>query len=48
MPEYRVRFLKDSSYQVVDTETDNELSEYQGSLADCEAWIRLKEAGKLE
>lgn len=27
---------------------DEELVEYTGSLADCEAWIRLQEGGYLD
>ena len=31
------------TYQVLDRETDEQL--HQGSLSDCEAWIRLQEGG---
>ena len=41
---YKVRFFQDSTYQVLD-EADNTM--FQGSLADCEAWIRLTEKGYL-
>ena len=40
---YRVAWYIDNIYQVLDRETDEQL--YQGSLADCEAWIRLQEGG---
>lgn len=41
---YKVWLLKDSTYQVVDE--DNNLM-FQGSLSDCEAWIRLTIGGYL-
>ena len=40
---YRVALYADNTYQVLDRETDEQL--YQGSLSDCEAWIRLQEGG---
>jgi hypothetical protein len=40
---YRVAWYIDSTYQVLDIETDKQL--HQGSLADCEAYIRLHEGG---
>ena len=42
--EYRVRFYQDSDYEVID---ELGTQQYRGSLADCEAWIRLTEEGKL-
>lgn len=45
MKDYKVRWLIDDTYQVIDSYGD---SVYQGSLADCEAYIRLKEGGYLE
>lgn len=45
MKTYRVEFLEDSTYQVINNITDE--FEYQGSLADCEAYIRLKENGYM-
>ena len=42
---YRVQFYQDNTYEVFNNE--NQESEYQGSLADCEAWIRLTEEGRL-
>ncbi len=45
-----VWFLKDDTYQVVDYYNPDE-QEYkvlfQGSIADCEAWIRLRKGGYL-
>jgi hypothetical protein len=40
---YRVAWYIDSTYQVLDRETKKQL--HQGSLLDCEAWIRLQEGG---
>jgi len=52
MTRYKVRHLKDKTYQVIDTEceSDNFFHSvmYQGSLSDCEAWIRLNDGGYLE
>ena len=45
MNKYIVQFYSNNTYEVINEETKN--SEYQGSLADCEAWIRLTEEGKL-
>lgn len=33
----------DNEYEVYDTESEYFEIQFQGSLADCEAWIRLKE-----
>jgi hypothetical protein len=49
--EYKVESLIDSTYQVVVyvqvyEEIEREVK-YQGSLADCEAWIRLTEGGYM-
>lgn len=35
----KVRNLQDDTWQVYETDTDE--TQYQGSLADCEAYIRL-------
>lgn len=43
MSKYKVSFLIGNIYEVVERETDEVL--HQGSLADCEAWIRLEEGG---
>jgi len=52
MTRYKVRHLKDSTYQVIEIETESEnffrSIMFQGSLSDCEAWIRLNESGYLE
>lgn len=57
--EYKVRLLKDSKYQVVRIgliegqswdEWDDHYGEetvFQGSLSDCEAYIRLNENGYM-
>ena len=44
---YIVRLYMDNTYEVLDAETEigNTASHFKGSLADCEAWIRLTEAG---
>lgn len=42
---YQVRFYIDETYEVIDRETGD--SQYQGSLSDCEAWIRLHEGGYM-
>jgi hypothetical protein len=49
--EYKVENLIDRTYQVVVyvqryDEVEREIK-YQGSLADCEAWIRLTEGGYM-
>jgi hypothetical protein len=40
---YRVGWLINDTYQVIDIETYEQF--HQGSLSDCEAWIRLQEGG---
>jgi hypothetical protein len=45
MKKYQVFLLQDDVYQVVDVKTHETV--FQGSLSDCEAWIRLKEGGYL-
>jgi hypothetical protein len=42
---YKVVPLMDDTYQVIDTETNSVM--HQGSLSDCEAWIRLTERGYM-
>ena len=42
---YKVRFYQDDTYEIVNTEVGE--VEHQGSLSDCEAWIRLKEGGYI-
>lgn len=41
---YKVRLLKDDKWQVID---ESERVSHQGSLSDCESWIKLKERGLL-
>jgi len=43
--DYRVENLIDNIYQVI--LNDGDIVCYQGSLADCEAYIRLKERGYM-
>jgi hypothetical protein len=52
--EYRVRLFMDETYEVVkkkdgadEDDHDYWRSVHQGSLADCEAWIRLTEKGYM-
>lgn len=51
--EYKVRLFMDNTYEVYFVTHDSESfrsDEYvcfQGSLADCEAWIRLTEGGYM-
>lgn len=43
---YSVIFWRDNLYEVFEFNPDTDSYEdkvYQGTLADCEAWIRLKE-----
>ena len=40
---YIVTWYIDNTYQVLDRETEEQL--HQGSLSDCESWIRLQEGG---
>lgn len=49
---YKVRFYQDSTYEVLEKKylyKDDYIFEsvYQGSLADCEAYIRLNENGYM-
>lgn len=44
----KVEWLEDETYQVIVIEEDGGVYvAYQGSLADCEAYIRLKEGGYM-
>jgi hypothetical protein len=50
--EYKVSYWEDGDYEVttptVDVDGDNvDLQVFQGSLSDCEAFIRLKEGGYM-
>ena len=42
---YRIGIYIDNIYEVWNTE--DEIQEFKGSLADCEAWIRLHDAGYM-
>lgn len=42
---YTVRYFMDNNYEVIENESGE--SKYQGSLSDCEAWIRLTEGGYM-
>ncbi len=44
---YKVRPYMDDEYAVYDEGVDIYLALFRGSLADCEAWIRLTESGRL-
>ena len=46
---YRVELIMDSTYQVVERFNNSEFDEvlFQGSLADCEAYIKLNEQGYM-
>jgi hypothetical protein len=52
MSEYKVRFYMDGLYEVVRRDyvsdyEDKETVVFQGSLSDCEAYIRLKKDGYM-
>jgi hypothetical protein len=54
MNRYKVKLFKDETYEVIelsyDDDADDETKEvkvFQGRLADCEAFIRLKIGGYL-
>jgi hypothetical protein len=51
---YKVRFFQDETYEVTEEVQSDEYyggygeeSVFQGSLSDCEAWIRLHEKGYM-
>ena len=45
---YKVKFYQDNTYEVLKKDDDESWeSVYQGSLADCEAYIRLHENGYM-
>ena len=48
---FKVRFFQDNIWEVYsinpNTYEEIESSLYQGSLSDCEAWIRLEEGGYM-
>jgi len=46
MEKYAVWFYMDNLYEVMEfnpNEDEYNISRFQGTLSDCEAWIRLKE-----
>lgn len=47
--EYYVSLYMDHIYEVytIDDNGENFESHFKGSLSDCEAWIRLKEDGRI-
>jgi hypothetical protein len=51
---YKVKRIMDEQYKVIEFyDNDNDINDdevaiFHGSLADCEAWIRLKESGRLD
>lgn len=50
---YKVRYHMDNNYEVYEAAWNNwdecyeDTTHFVGKLSDCEAWIRLKEAGRL-
>jgi hypothetical protein len=44
---YKVQLFMDNIYEVYSLDNNHFISHYQGNLADCEAWIRLKEEGRI-
>lgn len=46
---FKVRLFQDNTYEVYVTDDGSGYgrSYFQGSLADCEAWIRLRESGRM-
>lgn len=48
---YKVRFFQDNEYEVISFWEEygeiQEQSMFTGTLADCEAWIRLTEGGYM-
>lgn len=59
MKKYKIEFMKDYTYEVIevtpeyysgeygDSAPTTESSVFQGSLSDCEAYIRLHEGGYM-
>jgi len=45
MKKFRVEFYMDNTYLVINN--DNDTVVYQGSLSDCESYIRLREGGYI-
>lgn len=48
MRKYKVEFMRDDTYEVIEWRGGyNSESVFQGSLSDCEAYIRLHEGGYM-
>ena len=47
MNKYRVRFYMDDLYEIVLVDDEAWGSIFQGTIVECEAWLRLKEGGYL-
>ena len=45
MKKFKVEFYMNNTYQVINNNIDAVV--YQGSLSDCESYIKLREAGYL-
>lgn len=50
---YKVKYYMDNEYAVFEISLDDNYREkrtsvFKGSLADCEAWIRLHESGYMD
>lgn len=48
MKDYKVVFFQDNTYEVLKVNDFDCESVFQGSIADCEAYIRLKQSGYLD
>lgn len=48
MNDYKVVFFQNDTWEVLKINDFDCESVFQGSLADCEAWIRLKQFGYLD
>ena len=45
---YKVQLFMDTTYEVYTLDEEGNFQQFfQGSLADCEAWIRLHEEGRI-
>jgi hypothetical protein len=45
---YKVKYFMDNIYEVYSSTEEGIFTSYfQGNLSDCEAWIRLREQGKI-
>jgi hypothetical protein len=48
MKKYKVKHYEGTIYQVVQVFRGKDIQLYIGSLLECEAFLRLKESGKIE